>query len=112
MMKVALLFGLHGACRRDELCSLKVCDIVDSGSVLVVKLHDTKTKKKRVFTVTSDATADGVDGLCLYRNYLKLRPQNIEHGRFFIFYKSGKCTSQPVGINSFAIMPKKIAEFI
>lgn len=78
---------------RGTICELKTADIQDSGSILVVILHDTKTKKKRVFTVTSEC-----DGIKLYRKYSKLRPANVTNERFFLFYKNGKCSVQPVGI--------------
>lgn len=110
LMKVALIFGLNGACRRQELRTLNVDDIEDTGSILVVTLHDTKTKKKRIFTVTSEVA--GIKGIELYRKYLSLRPEHVNHRRFFLFYKNGKCSVQPVGINSFASMPRKIAQYL
>jgi predicted nucleotide-binding protein (sugar kinase/HSP70/actin superfamily) len=54
LIKVVLIFGLNGACRRVELCSLTVDYLEDTGNILVVTLHDTKIKKKRVFTVGSE----------------------------------------------------------
>ena len=51
---VAMIFALNGACRSEELCSLKIDDIEEAESVLVVTLQNTKTNKKRVFTVTSE----------------------------------------------------------
>lgn len=103
LMKVVLIFGLNGACRRAELCSLTVKDIEDTGKILVITLHDTKTKKRRVFTVGSEC-----NGYEIYHKYLRLRPkQVVKHNRFFIYYNHGKCTIQPVGINSFAKIPQK-----
>lgn len=107
LMKVVLIFGLNGACRRAELCSLTSEDIEDSGTMLIVTLHDTKTKKKRVFTVGSDG-----NGYKIYHKYLLLRPNTVRHNRFFLFYRHGKCTVQPVGINTFAKIPQKIAEYL
>lgn len=111
LIKVALIFALHGACRRGELYKLNVEDIEDTGSILVITLHDTKTKKKRIFTVTSDEL-NGINGIELFRKYFSMRPNHVNHRKFFVYYKSGKCTVQPVGINSFANMPKKIAEYL
>ncbi|KAJ8933700.1 hypothetical protein NQ314_013866 [Rhamnusium bicolor] len=45
------------------------------------------------------------------RYYVSLRPNNVGHGRFFIQYRQGKCSRQPVGINSFGSLPKRIALF-
>jgi integrase len=64
LMKVALLFGICGACRREELHSLHVGDIVEQGSSLFITLSDTKTHSKRVFSVTADGEA--VNALELY----------------------------------------------
>lgn len=110
LIKVALIFGLYGACRSEELRKLNVEDIEDTGSVLVVTLHDTKTKKKRIFTVTREI--GGINEIELYRRYVSLRPKHINHSRFFIFYMNNKCTVQPVGIHSFYKMPKKIAHYL
>lgn len=96
-IKVALIFGLNGACRRSELCNLTVNDIEDTGSILVVTLRDTKTQKRRIFTITTE-----INGYQLYHKYFRLRPTNINHRRFFLCYKNGKCSVQPVGINTFA----------
>lgn len=107
LIKVVLMFGLNGACRRAELCSLTVEDIEDTGTMLVVTLHDTKTKKKRVFTVGSEC-----NGYDIYHKYFRLRPKTVKHNRVFLFYRNGKCTVQPVGIHTFAKMPQNIAEYL
>ncbi|KAJ8910394.1 hypothetical protein NQ315_000498 [Exocentrus adspersus] len=99
-MKVVLIFGLNGACRRAELSSLTVKDIEDTDKILVITLHDTKTKKKRVFIVGSEC-----NGYEIYHKYLRLRPKHVKHNRFFIYYNH-------VGINSFAKIPQKVAEYL
>jgi integrase len=99
LMKVALLFGICGACRREELHSLHVGDIVEQGSSLFITLSDTKTHSKRVFSVTADGEA--VNALELYRKYAVLRPLNVQHDYFFFAYRNQKCTVQRVGIHSF-----------
>lgn len=106
-MKVALIFALNGAMRGEELRTLTINDIEENESVIIVTLRNTKTKKKRVFTITSEA-----NGIELYRKYRKLRPQNTNHSRFFVCYRNGKCTVQPVGINTFYSLPRKIAEYL
>lgn len=107
LIKVVVIFSLHGACRRAELLNLTVDDITDTGSILIVNLNETKTKKIRTFTVTND-----LHGYELYRQYVSLRPSHVKHIRFFLCYKSAKCSIQPVGINSFAKFPKEIATFL
>lgn len=46
LIKVVIIFGLNGACRQGELYKLSINDIEDTGKIVVVTLHDTKTKKK------------------------------------------------------------------
>ncbi|KAJ8983836.1 hypothetical protein NQ317_008962 [Molorchus minor] len=80
------------ACRTDELVNLTVDDIKDVGSSLIVKIPNTKTKIPRIFVVT-----DVGNMLELFRKYLSLRPPHVKHKRLFLYYKAGKCSSQPVG---------------
>lgn len=107
LMKVVLIFGLNGACRRAELYNLTVNDIEDTGKMLVITLHDTKTKKRRIFTVGSEC-----NGYEIYHKYSRLRPKTVKHNRFFIYYNHGKCTIQVIGINTFAKIPQKVAEYL
>lgn len=106
-MKVIVIFALQGACRRAELCNIILDDITDSGSLLVVTLKYTKTKKKRIFTITDD-----LNGYQLYQKYIRLRPTHVNHNRLFIHYANGKCTIQSIGINTIAKIPAKIATFL
>ncbi|CAH1366120.1 unnamed protein product, partial [Tenebrio molitor] len=107
MIKIALIFGIAGACRSDELTNVTVDDIETSNSSLIIKIPKTKTKIPRVFVVTN--IEGKVDFIGLFRKYADLRPSNVSHRRFFIFYKGGKCTSQPVGKNTFGKIPSIIA---
>lgn len=107
LIKVALLFGLNGACRRCELCYLTINDIEDTGKFVIVTLRDTKTKKFRVFTVTDECNAYDY-----YKRYVAIRPQKVANDRFFLNYRNGKCTVQPIGINTFGTFPQKIARFL
>ncbi|KAJ8912829.1 hypothetical protein NQ315_014412, partial [Exocentrus adspersus] len=54
MTKVALIFCVAGAMRRDELSQLKIGDISDLVSTLLIKIEHTKTMKPRSFTITGD----------------------------------------------------------
>jgi integrase len=105
-----LIFGIAGACRRKELCDLTVNDIQDTGEVLIVTLRDTKTHLDRKFTIIGEGFV--VNPLTIYRKYASLRPVNTSHDRFFLFYNIGKCTRQPVGINTFGQLPSKIAAYL
>ncbi|MGH9707116.1 MAG: hypothetical protein ACRD5R_10205, partial [Candidatus Acidiferrales bacterium] len=99
MIKVATIFGLAGACRREELTKITIDDIEDKQNYIVVKIPDSKNHTARNFVITSDANNGKY--LELYRKYFNIRPQITKHRRLFVYYKNGKCTSQCVGINTF-----------
>ena len=110
-MQVAVIFGIAGACRREELCQMTLDDIDDVGSALIVKVRNTKNKIDRIFTVLNNEEIT-VNFLQLFRKYLSLRPSHTKHRRLFVFYKNGKCTSQVVGKNILGQVPKKVATFL
>ncbi|KAJ8969273.1 hypothetical protein NQ317_006359 [Molorchus minor] len=107
MIKVELILGIAGACRTDELVNLTVDDIEDVGSSLIVKIPNTKTKIPRIFVVT-----DVGNMLELFRKYLSLRPPHVKHKRLFLYYKAGKCSSQPVGKNTMGKIPSVVASYL
>lgn len=111
MKKVVLILGVAGACRRDELTKMSVDDIDDKGSILIVKIPDSKTNKSRVFTLTDDDNLD-ISYLEMYRKYLKLRPLGISTSRLFLKYAKGVCIKQPVGVNTMAKIPTEVATFL
>lgn len=111
LMKMVLVFGVMGACRCDELVNLKTTDIEDKESILVVNIVKTKNYKPRFFVVTG-AEGKGFNGLEIYRKYAALRPKSLSEGRFFLTYRSGKCTVQPVGINTLSNIPKLVAKYL
>ncbi|KAJ8980999.1 hypothetical protein NQ317_014866 [Molorchus minor] len=110
MIKIALIFGISGACCGDELTNLRVDDIEDVVSSLIITIPNSKTKISRTFVVTR--TKGNTNILDLHRKYAALRPPHTSHGRFFVFYKSGKCTTQPVGKNTFGKIPSIIATYL
>lgn len=106
MIKVATIFGLFGACRREELCNLLMEDIEVMHQSLVIQVPNTKTKISRSFCIVGKYYVD------YYRMYAALRPSAISHRRFFLKYLNNRCTCNPVGINTFGKMPSVIAEFL
>lgn len=94
-----------GACRRHELHDLKVNDINDLQSILVVTIQNTKTKTSRQFTVTGSYYK-----IC--KKYMDLRPTTCTSSSFFLNYFNGKCTVQNIGINKFGNMGKQIATYL
>ncbi|KAJ8973788.1 hypothetical protein NQ317_013183 [Molorchus minor] len=75
---IALIFGISGACRGDELTNLRVDDIEDVVSSLIITIPNTKTKISRTFVITR--TEGNTNLLDLYRKYAALRPPHTSHG--------------------------------
>ncbi|XP_071573031.1 uncharacterized protein [Temnothorax nylanderi] len=103
--KLATIFGICGACRREELTKINIQDIEDKQSILLIKIPITKNNKPRSFVVTEEFYS-------VYKKYISLRPKNVQTSRFFLNYQKGKCTHQPIGINKFGRMPAIIAKYL
>jgi hypothetical protein len=99
-----LIFGIAGALRRDELVKMKLSDVEDKGSILIVKVPDSKTHSERMFTVSNE------DNIRFIRKYQSLRPSNASSERLFLKYAKGKCFNQNVGINKIGEIPSLIAK--
>lgn len=106
LIKVATIFGLAGACRREELTNLLFENVQLEKCFVLVKIADNKTHTSRSFVVT------GEKNLALIRKYVSLRPKNTSHQRFFVQYRKGECTIQCVGINKFGKMPSEVAAYL
>lgn len=101
-----MIFGINGACRRDEICNILVQDVTEhSTTLMIVNLPDTKTNMSRKFTI-SDSFYE------IVKKYTKLRPKHGKCNRFFLNYVQGKCTQQPIGINKIGNIPKQIADYL
>lgn len=109
MNKVALIFGVFGGCRRQELVNMLVTHVEDRKSVFVVTVPETKTDKKRVFTIIDE---DEMNSLKLIRDYMSLRPRGCSEKIFFFSYRQVRCTIQPVGKNTFGKIPSIIAKYL
>ncbi|KAJ3638954.1 hypothetical protein MTP99_002282 [Tenebrio molitor] len=68
MMKVMLIIGISGACRREELTFLDVKNITDKGSYIIIQIPDTKTNVRREFTI-SPGNFEGLELLEIFRTY-------------------------------------------
>lgn len=95
----------------DELKKMALDDVQDMGNILIVTITDFNTGKRRTFTITNEMCED-VNPIELFRKYLSLRPSHTPHKYFFVFYRLGKCTIQPVGVQSFSKIPTQIANFL
>lgn len=111
LLKVVFIVGVAGATRKIELVKLTTDAVVDNGAYLTVDVPDTKTYSPRQFMITS-GSVNGFDLLDIMRRYISLRPKDTLHNRFFINYRNGQCTRQPLGINKFSGIPKQIAQFL
>ncbi|CAH1381929.1 unnamed protein product [Tenebrio molitor] len=76
--KAALIFGLMGACRREELMKIEINHIEDLNTALVVHIPDTKTKIERQFVI-------GGNFYKICKKYIQLRPSKLPSNmnRFF-----------------------------
>lgn len=106
-----MIIGVGGVCTTEELTGLHIDDIKDEGLSLRFRINDRKKKSYREFFITP-GDIERVNLVKIIRNYAQLRPKLVDHGRFFIGYRNGKCTRQPVGKNTFGAMAKEIASFL
>lgn len=109
LAKVVAVFGMFGACRREELHDLCVQDVTPEGSVLLVNIRRTKTYVPRTFTIVS---TDAIDYVALYNRYAALRPKHVKVNSLFLSYHGGKCACQIVGKNTLGKVPRMIAEYL
>ncbi|XP_066256703.1 protein tramtrack, beta isoform-like isoform X12 [Euwallacea similis] len=104
--KVAVIFGLMGACRKHELHAITIDDVRDFGTAMMITIPSQSSNLiPRQFTITGDYYQ-----YCA--NYMKLRPSNTVSKSFFLNYQKGKCTVQNIGINKIGAMGKEVAKFL
>lgn len=106
LLQTVLILGISGACRREELVKMTIDDVEDVGSILIVKVPDSKNHSERTFTVTN------LEYVRIYRKYRALRPRHASSRRLFLKYTNGKCVNQHVGINKIGEMPSLIAKWL
>lgn len=98
--------GVAGACRREELHKMRIHDLRDFGSAVLVEVPQTNKKKKpRRFTITGQLYK-------IYKKYAILRPANTNHPWFFLNYNNNKCNYLKIGINKFGNLGKEIAKYL
>ncbi|KAG5884511.1 hypothetical protein JTB14_021647 [Gonioctena quinquepunctata] len=86
-MKVVMIIGLAGSCRRDELVHMLVEDVKDEGHFFRVKLPSCR----REFIILGK-TENNLDLVGIIRKYINLRPPHSEQNRqkrFFLAYRNG-----------------------
>uniref|UniRef100_A0A6P7GKV3 Uncharacterized protein LOC114338040 n=1 Tax=Diabrotica virgifera virgifera TaxID=50390 RepID=A0A6P7GKV3_DIAVI len=109
MIKVAFIFGVAGELRKDELLKLETNNGQKLGSKFLVTIKASKTHTNTIFTIVDNEANTILNAI---KNCISLRPAHTPHKRFFIFYKNNKCSTQPVGINTFSKIPSVIAKFL
>ena len=81
LIKVVAIFGLAGACRREELTKLTLDDIDDKGNMIIITIQDSKNHSSRCFVISQDGNNQSF--VSFYRKYAGLRPKQTSNRRFF-----------------------------
>lgn len=101
-----MIIGISGSCRCDELVKLKMENIEDLGSLLLVKVPDSKTHRFRTFSVVGD------EYISIYRKYVSLRPAGMNKQRFFLKYLKGVCYRMVMGVHKIGSAAKEVAAYL
>lgn len=80
-------------------------DIKHHDDMAVISIPDTKNDVPRKFIIDGEFYQT-------FKRYEALRPENAISDRFFLCLRNGKCTQQPIGINTFGEMPRIIAKYL
>lgn len=71
-LQVALVVGITGACRREELSKILIGDVTEhDGSLILIKIPNTKTHISRSFTITDKF-------FHIVKKYMMLRPKECK----------------------------------
>ncbi|KAJ8967562.1 hypothetical protein NQ317_008725 [Molorchus minor] len=104
---VGLILGIAGACRTDELVNLTVDDIEDVGSSLIVKFQTLRQRfHESLWLPMWEICLNCFENTCPF----VLPMSSIS--AFFLYYKAGKCSSQPVGKNTMGKIPSVVASYL
>ncbi|XP_043465336.1 uncharacterized protein LOC122500461 [Leptopilina heterotoma] len=79
-LKVALIMGISGACRTDELLNIMIGDVESQEDILLIKIPNTKTNVSRSFTIEGNFRD-------IVEKYKNLRVQNTSSTRFFKIFE-------------------------
>lgn len=102
--------GIAGACRGQELCEMKLMDVKEINEIIIVTIPDSKNGMPRTFTITA-SKGNNYCYLQIVKKYINIRSK-IANVRFFMRYHGGRCYNQPVGKNTIAEIPCKIAKYL
>ncbi|PSN37080.1 hypothetical protein C0J52_26113 [Blattella germanica] len=65
LTKVVAMIGVAGGCRRDELYSMTLGNVQDTGFQLIITIPQTKTNQRRIFSVINEG--EGLNFLEVFR---------------------------------------------
>ncbi|KAJ8974528.1 hypothetical protein NQ317_004593 [Molorchus minor] len=74
-------------------------------------VRDTKTHGPKTFTIlnTEETVVNYID---IIKKYLNIRPKHVKFQEFFLFYNAGKCTYNPISINTIGLIARNIAKYL
>lgn len=95
-----------GGLRIDELVKIVTDDVTEHNGIFLVRIPNINRKKPKSFTIHDEY-------FNIVKQYTLLRPQKSGcSNRFFLTYRNKSCIVQPIGKNTLATMPRKIAEYL
>ena len=107
---MALIFGVSGGCRCNELVTMSIDNVKDNGSYMLVSVPDTKTNVSGSFTIMKEGFSVNVLDIC--RKYMSQRPKNVSQTRLVLCYRNEKCIVQRIGVNRLSKIPSVVADFL
>jgi integrase len=102
-----MILGIVGACRREDLYTMRIEDFEEREGLVIVKVP----QKKRSFIVINEPD-EKAHYLDIYYKYRNLRPSHAKSSHFFLNYRNEKCTNQVIGKGTIGSWPSKIAEYL
>jgi len=112
--KFALIIGLCGALRTDELSKLEFDDVREESNQLQITIRSSKTDKRaagHIFVATSDPMPNRCP-VRLFSQYKQQVPPSLQKGRLFLQQRKGKFTKQCHGKSWFSNLPTRVANFL
>ncbi|KAH0816674.1 hypothetical protein GEV33_006116 [Tenebrio molitor] len=106
-LMVGMILGIVGACRREDLYTMRIEDFEEREGLVIVKVP----QKKRSFIVINEPD-EKAHYLDIYYKYRNLRPSHAKSSHFFLNYRNEKCTNQVIGKGTIGSWPSKIAEYL
>ena len=100
-----MIFGVAGTLRSNELCELKFTEVHDRGDLFFIEINGSKNEVLKRFTINTEFYD-------VVKKYISLRPGRAPPNRFFVGYRNGKCTIQPVGLNTFYEQSRVVANYL